>query len=98
MKKHSFLLKSVLVPSCQPKLLGHQNPHETNKNTHSVLIPCFYPSVSHLTCNGFVAIDVKQVENGSPLLHLLRVHVCGHLPSEKVFCLAKHCDGGMLMC
>ena len=42
-----------------------------------------FTHLSHLTSNGFVAIDVKQVEDGSPLLHLLRVHVCGHLPSEK---------------
>ena len=42
----------------------------------------------HLTSDRLVAIDIEKIENSSPLLHLLWVHVCWHFLSGNYYCIS----------
>ena len=42
----------------------------------------------HLTSDRLVSIDIEKIENSSPLLHLLWVHVCWHFLSGNYYCIA----------
>ena len=42
----------------------------------------------HLTSDWLVAIDIEKIENSSPLLHLLWVHVCWHFLSGNCYCIS----------